>query len=347
MGKIDFSMDYCEGAHPIVLDRLLKTNMEQTPGYGYDSYCQEAADIIKTMCGNESLAVHFLVGGTQTNLIAITAALRPHQCAIAPSSGHISTSETGAIEAAGHKIITVPEENGKITADQIRQVCDEYRNSESKVHITQPKLVFLTHATEYGTIYKRMELQAISDVCKENNLYLYIDGARLGYGLCAEDSDLDLPFIAKCCDMFYIGGTKQGLLFGEALIIKNEKISEDFRSIMKQRGGLLAKGRLLGLQFTALLENDLYFDLSRHANKMAQEIRNRLSQKGIRFFVENTTNQIFAIFPHEALEKFQQKYIFDVKNKAEGGSSIVRICTSWATVEENVQRLISCLQHEL
>lgn len=337
---IEFASDYSEGAHPKILEKIIQTNMIQTPGYGNDIFCEKASDIIKNKCEHSDVSVYFLVGGTQANLIAIASALRPHQCVLAPETGHICVQETGAIEAIGHKIITLPHTNGKITADQIRKKCDKYWNDKGRMHITQPKLVFITHSTELGTIYKRSELQEISNTCKEYNLYLYLDGARLGYGLYAEDSDMDLPFITKCCDAFYIGGTKQGTLFGEAMIIKNPELDSDFKSIMKQKGGLLAKGRLLGLQFIALLEDDLYTRLSKHANKMASLIRNALLKNNIKFFIDNTTNQLFPIINKSALEKLRKEYSFTFWDKKDEMSSIIRICTSWATTEENVQKFI-------
>ncbi|MDR1436379.1 MAG: aminotransferase class I/II-fold pyridoxal phosphate-dependent enzyme [Puniceicoccales bacterium] len=338
---IEFSGDYSEGAHPRLLNRLVETNMEQTFGYGRDRYCAEAVKTIRKACQNDDVDVHMVVGGTLANTIAIAAALRPHQGVIAPVSAHINVQETGSIEAAGHKILTIPGENGKITAAQIDKVCEEYLENNGNVHVVQPKMVCLTHATEYGTIYGRKELQVISDVCRKRDLYLYIDGARIGYGVAAVDSDMDLPFIAKCCDVFCIGGSKQGAFFGEAVVVKNKYIADGFRQVMKQRGGLLAKGRLLGIQFHELLVDGLYFELSRHANKMAASIRGCLQANGIKFFVENTTNLLFPILPDNLYGELSKKYSLTYCGRHDDKSSIVRIATSWATTERNVQLLNS------
>ncbi|MDR3285399.1 MAG: aminotransferase class I/II-fold pyridoxal phosphate-dependent enzyme [Holosporales bacterium] len=342
--KIEFSSDYNEGAHPRLLDKLIETNMVQTHGYGSDPYCEEAYEVIKKLCGNKDLDIHMIVGGTLTNLIVIKAALRPHQCVLSPSNGHIHVQETGSIEATGHKISILSGKDGKITASQIDEACNEYWNNEGIVHLTQPKLVYITHPTEFGTLYKKAELQAISDVCKKRNLYLYMDGARLGYGLAAKENDTDLKFITECCDVFYIGGNKQGALFGEAVVIRNKTIAEDFRPIMKQCGGLLAKGRLLGIQFTELLKDGLYLELSVHANKMAEIIRSSLKRIGIKFFVENTTNLLFPILPDSILEELSKDYSLTYYKRWDEKSSVIRIATSWATTEENANKLAADLE---
>lgn len=341
---IRFECDYSEGAHPDVIKKLCETNMEQTAGYGQDPYCGKAAAIIRRICGREDVDVHFLVGGTQVNLTVLSAALRPHQGAIAAVTGHINTHESGAIEATGHKVLAVPGIDGKLTAEIIQQLCDAHYADSSREHTVQPKLVYLSNPTEIGTIYTRQELQAISKTCRNNGLFLYMDGARLGSALCADENDLDLPEIARLCDAFYIGGTKNGALFGEALIIGNESLKEDFRYIIKQKGGMLAKGRLIGVQFIALLENGLYMDIARHANNMAKLIKAACRQKGCRFLIESPTNQQFPILPNGVLDQLSKKYSYTFWQAMGDGSSAVRFCTSWATDEKAVRELAADIE---
>lgn len=340
-----FNSDYNEGAHPKVLDKLIATNMVQTPGYSTDNYSEQAREFIKQKCQDDTLAVHFLVGGTQTNLTFIAAALRPHQGVIAANTGHISEHETGAIEATGHKVIELASNNGsydgKLTAEQVEQYYLAHINDENHEHIVQPKLVYISNPTEFGTIYSKAELQALSVICQKHNLLLYMDGARLGYGLTALGNDLELPLIAKYCDAFYIGGTKVGALFGEALVIRNEKIKEDFRYIMKQRGALLAKGRLLGVQFSALFEDDLYFQISTHANKLAHKIKLALQALNIPFLVETPTNQQFPIIHNDKLAIISKQYGYSLWKKIDDNYSCVRFCTSWATREQDVDKFIN------
>ncbi len=287
---IRLNCDYSEGAHINILNKLIETNMEQTPGYGEDIYCKQAAALIKDLCKQEKADIHFLVGGTQANLTIIPAALRPHQCVICADSGHINVHETGAIEACGHKVIGLDSKDGKITAKQISAFYHNHHDDETHEHITQPKMVYISNPTELGTIYYKKELEEISKVCRDHGLYLFMDGARLGYGLCAEDNDLDLSDIARLCDVFYIGGTKVGALFGEAVVITSDALKEDFRYIIKQKGGLLAKGRLLGIQFTELFKDGLYFKLASHANRLAVMIKNAFTEKGCSFLVDSCTN---------------------------------------------------------
>ena len=270
-----FNCDYLEGAHPRILDALIKTNMEQTVGYGCDEYCDKARECIKKLCGDSSVAVHFLVGGTQTNMTVISAALRPHQGVMSAETGHINCHETGAIEATGHKVITLPTENGKIKAEDIDSYVERYRADDAWEHVVQPKMVYISHPTETGTLYSKEELTQISEACRRNGLYLFLDGARLGYALACKENDLDLPAITALTDVFYIGGTKVGLLFGEALVVKNPILQDDFRCIIKQKGGMLAKGRLLGVQFYEMFRDGLYFEISEHAMKMAQKRAHR------------------------------------------------------------------------
>lgn len=336
---IYFNNDYSEGAHPKILEKLIETNREQTSGYGQDEYCQKAAEKIKELCGDQALDVHFLVGGTQTNLTVIAASLRTYQGVIGAETSHINVHETGAIEACGHKVLTLPSEDGKITAEQIENLYQSHINDESHEHIVCPKMVYISQPTELGTLYTKAELQEISNVCHKNKLFLYVDGARLGYGLVAKGNDVTLRDIAEFTDVFYIGGTKVGALFGEAVVIKNEFIKEDFRYVMKQKGGMLAKGRLLGIQFLTLFENNLYMELSEHADRMADALRETFDECKIPYLVENTTNQIFPILPDKVLDALREKYTFSYMNRVDEKYSAVRFCTSWATKTEDVEQL--------
>ncbi len=338
---IRFNCDYSEGAHPVILEKLAQTNLEQTPGYGQDTYCRQAAELIKTLCQTPDAEVHFLCGGTQTNLTVIAAMLRPYQCVISPTSGHINVHEAGAIEATGHHILAVPETDGKITAEQIARVCQAHWQDDNPEFAPQPKLVYLSFPTEYGTLYSKKELSDIRRVCDEHNLYLFIDGARLGYGLTAAGNDISLPELAACCDAFYIGGTKLGALLGEAVVIVNPKLQKDFRYFMKQKGAILAKGRLLGIQFLGLFENNLYFKLAEHANKMAMLIRQACLDAGWKMLYDSPTNQQFPILPQTALKELEQDYAFAHIKPMDRGHAAIRICTSWATREEDVRQLLA------
>ncbi|MDD3141565.1 MAG: low specificity L-threonine aldolase [Lachnospiraceae bacterium] len=337
---IRFNCDYSEGAHPRILERLIETNMEQTPGYGEDEYCRVAAQIVKKLCGREDCDVHFMIGGTQTNLTVISAALRPHQCVIAAKSGHIAIHETGAIEATGHKVMELEGHNGKICAEQVKTICQRHWMDESHEHIAQPKLVYISNPTELGTIYSKAELLELRAVCDEYELYLFMDGARLGYGLVAQDNDLDLPTIATLCDVFYIGGTKLGAFFGEALVIGNIQLQKDFRYIIKQKGGMLAKGRLLGIQFEELLGTGLYFDIAKHAVEMAMLIKEGLQKAGIPLYIDSSTNQQFVIMPNVKLEQWKNKYTYSMEHAYDEKHTVVRLCTSWATKQEDVLKLV-------
>ncbi len=342
--KIMFQCDYTEGAHPKIMERLLETNMEQTAGYGEDRHCEAAAEKIRKACEDESLAVHFLVGGTQTNLTVIAAALRPHQGVLCAETGHINVHETGAIEACGHKVLGLPGEDGKITAAQVREACEAHRTNESFEHMVQPGMVYLSNPTELGTIYSAGELKEIYEACREYGIYLFLDGARLGYGLTAPDNDLTLSVLAKYTDVFYIGGTKVGALFGEAVVISNEVLKKDFRYLIKQRGGMLAKGRLLGIQFDALFTDNLYFEISRKAVEQAEGIREVMTAKGYAFVAPNHTNQIFVTMPDAHLKKISEKFAYSYDCRMDENNSCVRFCTSWATKDENVDALCSALE---
>jgi threonine aldolase len=341
---IRFNCDYSEGAHPRILEKLAMTNYEQTEGYGEDNYCKEAIRLIKEKCDRQDIDVHFFVGGTQTNLTVISAALRPHQGVISAASGHINVHESGAIEATGHKVLTLSSSDGKLTDKQIQEAYDNHYNDVTHEHMVQPKLVYISNPTEIGSIYTKSELTAISETCRRNNLILYMDGARLGYALCAEGNDLDLPTISRLCDAFYIGGTKLGALFGEALVISNEALKPDFRYLIKQKGGLLAKGRLLGIQFIALFEDDLYFKMAKHANEMAELIKEACIKKGYPFLNLSTTNQQFPIIPDKVLEKLKENYGYSYWERVDEKHSAIRFCTSWATEKDAVLSLIADIE---
>lgn len=336
---IYFNNDYSEGAHPKILERLAETNMEQTSGYGQDEYCMKAAEKIKELCGNKELDVHFLVGGTQTNLTVIAATLRTFQGVIGAETAHINVHETGAIEACGHKVLALPSADGKITAKQIDDCYQAHINDESHEHTVCPKMVYISQPTELGTLYTKAELQEISSVCRKNKLFLFVDGARLGYGLSAKGNDVTLRDMAEYTDVFYIGGTKVGALFGEAVVIKNDCIKEDFRYVMKQKGGMLAKGRLLGIQFLTLFEDNLYMELAEYADRMADRLREVFDELKVAYLVENTTNQIFPILPDKILQELKEKFAFSYMNRVDVEHSAVRFCTSWATMEESVAAL--------
>lgn len=322
-----FNCDYSEGAHANILHRLAVTNLEQTAGYGEDSYCDQARKLIAGLCNRDDLDIHFLVGGTQTNFTMIAAALRPHQCVLCADTGHINVHESGAVEACGHKVAGLPSPDGKLTARQIADAWHAHWDDETHEHMPQPKMVYISHPTELGTIYSRQELQEISDICGEKNLYLYLDGARLGYGLCDASNDLDLPTIAALCDAFYIGGTKVGALFGEALVLHNDSLKNDFRYIIKQKGGRLAKGRLLGIQFLELLQDGLYFRLASHADTMAVMIREACRAKRLPLPFPSGTNQQFVTMPDSVLDELCKKYGFAYLRREDVGHSTVRFCT--------------------
>ena len=321
---IYFNSDYLEGAHPSIMVRLAETNMVQTVGYGEDEYCEAAREKIKTACQAPEADVHFLVGGTQTNTTVIAAILRPWQGVISAVSGHINCHEAGAIESTGHKV---------------QDYVEWHRNDESTEHIVQPGMVYISHPTEGGTLYTKAELTALYDTCRRYGLPLFIDGARLGYGLMAEESDMTLPEIARLCDVFYIGGTKVGALFGEAVVIMNENLKKDFRFIMKQRGGRMAKGRLLGVQFDTLFTDDLYFTISRHAIEMAHQIRDIFVSAGYPLLFDSPTNQQYPIMSDDELAILGKSFGYEYWERVDETHSGVRFCASWATKQEHVDAL--------
>lgn len=337
---IRFESDYTQGAVPEIIEKLVETNLEQTAGYGTDKYCLSAADKIRKEIKNEKADVHFLVGGTQTNYTFIASVLRAHQGVISASTGHINVHESGSVEAVGHKVLALPSEDGKITACQIEKTVKDHYADPTFEHTVQPKLVYISFPTENGTIYSKKELTDIYNVCKENDLILFIDGARLGYGLASEKNDLTLSELAERCDAFYVGGTKVGALFGEALVITNDLYKKDFRYVEKQKGAMLAKGRLLGIQFDVLFTDGLYHKISRHAVSLAIRIREAFEEKGIEFLYDSYTNQQFPILTDEQLKKLDEHFVYSFWAK-KGNKTAVRFCTSWATKEEDADFLIS------
>lgn len=341
---IRFECDYLEGAHPKILQALMETNSMQTPGYGVDAYCEEARALIKNKCQNKKCDVHFLVGGTQVNKTVIASILRPHQGVICAETGHINVHETGAIENTGHKVLPLASEDGKLTASQIEACYKAHIEDATSEHMVQPGMVYISHPTENGTLYSKSELIAISKVCHEYGLPLFLDGARLGYGLTAEGADIFLEDLAALCDVFYIGGTKVGMLFGEAVVITQEILKKDFRYMIKQQGGMLAKGRLLGIQFKALLEDDTYFAIAEKANKQAMQIKKVFMETGHRFLFDSFTNQQFPILSNQEIEVLQKDYAFSFWRKIDETHSAVRFCTSWATEDEQVEKLITSIQ---
>ncbi len=337
---IRFESDYLEGAVPEIMSRLIETNYEQTAGYGADPYCRAAREKIKLECNAFDADVHFLVGGTQANLTVISAALRPHQGVMAAETAHVEVHETGAVEATGHKVVTLPTADGKINAADVRDFVLRHRADESFEHIVQPAMVYISQPTELGTVYTLSELEALSGVCRELGLLLFADGARLSCALACEGTPT-LPELARLCDVFYIGGTKHGALFGEAVVIINEALKKDFRYIIKQRGGMFAKGRLLGLQFDTLFTDGLYYRIGRREVAQAARLRAALEAKGIAFACPSPTNQLFPILSREQLDALSGKYSFFVQSPLPGGGAVVRFCTSWASKESDIDALIS------
>lgn len=337
----NFFNDYSEGAHPRILDALRDTNSSQEMGYGEDRFCREAAQHIQAAINRPDAAVHFVSGGTQANLVVLAALLRPYESIIAPDTAHITIHEAGAIEATGHKIHSVPHMDGKLRPEQIRDVCEKHTDE----HMVKPKAVFLSQATELGTIYTTQELEDIRTVCTECHLYLYLDGARVGSALAAMGSTTNLADIARLTDVFYIGGTKNGALFGEAIVICNQDLQQDFRYHLKQRGALLAKGRAVGVQFRELFTQDLYLELARHANDMAGQLAEGLRTAGCRFLALPQTNQIFPILPNAAIDRLKNMYGFYVWSRIDETHSSIRLVTSWATPFEAVEQFLTDAQN--
>ena len=340
---INFESDYTEGCIPEILQALTETNLEQTTGYGLDPHCLNAAKLIRKACNKRSADVHFLVGGTQTNLTVISSILRPYQGVICADSGHINTHETGSIEATGHKCLALPSKDGKISAAQIEEAVQLQKNDETAEHTVQIGMVYISWPTESGTLYSKKELTAISDVCRRYHLPLFLDGARLGYGLVSKKCDLTMAEIADLTDVFYIGGTKVGALFGEAVVITNKNLKEGFRCQMKQRGAMLAKGRMLGIQFEELFREDRYFKISKNAAECAEMLTAALRKKGYKFMYTPETNQLFPIMTNDKIAELRKEFAFHTFGAVDKERSVVRFVTSFLTKKEYVEKLISAL----
>ena len=338
--KAFFMNDYGEGAHPLVMRRLMETNMEHTCGYGLDEYSLRAADLIRKKCGQPQAQVHMMTGGTSANIIALAAFLRPYEAAICAPTGHINVHETGALEATGHKILTCGAKDGKVIPRSVAEVCARHTDE----HMVFPKLLYISQPTEIGTVYSLSELKELRRVCDENGLILVVDGARLGSALTSAECDMTLSDLAALADCFYIGGTKNGLLFGEAMVIVNPALQANFRYMIKHNGGMMAKGRLCGVMFLTALENDDYFEWARHANAMADIVREGMEKGGIPFYQRTTTNQIFAVLTQEQNEALEQGFSYEQWEKLDGGKVAVRFVTSWATSEEDAHKLADALE---
>ncbi len=340
--KISFASDYQEGAHPQIIDALIRTNLIKTAGYGTDEFCQSARNKIRTACNAPNAEVHFLVGGTQTNAVVINAALKSYEGVIAAASGHISIHEAGAIEFGGHKVLTLPHIHGKISANKIRELIENFEGDDNRAHMVKPALVYISQPTEYGTLYSLNELENISAVCREKNLPLYLDGARLAYALATSQNDVTLADIARLCKIFYIGGTKCGAYFGEAVVMRKNFIPHFF-TIMKQHGALLAKGRILGLQFDTLFTDNLYMEIGAPAIKAADKIRAALKNRGYELYFDTPTNQIFVVLDDKNLARLSNAVEFSFWEKLSPDKTVIRLATSWATQDSDVENLIKRL----
>lgn len=336
---LSFESDYIQGAHEKILQRLIETNMEALPGYGSDKYCESAKEKIRQACACEEAEIFFLTGGTQTNEIIISTMLAPYEGVIAAKTGHVSVHEAGAIEHTGHKVLELPQHDGKLDAKEVKQYLEIYWADGNHEHMVFPGMVYISHPTEYGTLYTKAELEALADVCRSYQIPLFLDGARLGYGLMSNDTDVTLSMIAECCDVFYIGGTKVGALCGEAVVFPKRNMPKHFLTMVKQNGALLAKGRLLGVQFDTLFTDGLYYEISKHAIKMAEDLKRLFREKGYRFYLDSPTNQQFIILEDSQMQKLQQEVAFSFWEKYDESHTVVRFATSWATTEEDIERL--------
>lgn len=335
-----FVSDYMEGAHPMILKKLMETNMEKTDGYGLDPYTESAKEKIRLAADAPDAEIYFLIGGTQTNETVISSVLRPYEGVLSADTGHVNTHEAGAIEHGGHKVLTIAGREGKLSAESIRLWMEKFLADANHEHEVAPGMVYLSHPTEYGTLYSREELEAIRNVCLKYDLKLFLDGARLGYALGAEGTDLSLKDIAALTDVFYIGGTKVGALFGEAVVFPKPGLVPHFYTITKQHGAMLAKGRITGLQFDVLFTDRLYLQLGAHAVRQAARIREALLKKGYELYIDSPTNQIFPIVSKEKAEELKKQVQYGFMEELEDGRLVIRFCTSWATRPEDVDELI-------
>lgn len=340
---LNLSSDYVEGAHPKILEALIRTNLEQLPGYETDVYCQQAEQKIREACGNPDAQVFFLVGGTQTNETVIATMLRPYEGVLCAHTGHIAVHESGAVEYTGHKAITLPGKDGKITAEQVRNYVQAFYADSSYDHMVFPGMVYISHPTEYGTLYSLEELKALSTVCRDFHLPLFMDGARLGYGLMSRHTDVTLQEIANLCDVFYIGGTKVGALCGEAVVFQKAAAPAHFITMVKQHGAMLAKGRLLGVQFDTLFTDHLYEDISLHAIEMAEKLKAILHKHNVPFFLETPTNQQFVTLTNQQVAYLSKQMLFSIWEPVDEGHTAIRLCTSWATDDAKLEELDALL----
>lgn len=340
---LHFDCDYMEGAHPEVMRRLVETNLEQTPGYGCDPYTARACELIRRECGAPDAEVHLLVGGTQTNATVIDGVLRRHEGVLAAESGHINVHEAGAIEAAGHKVLVLPQHDGKVRATDVERYLDTFYRDETCDHMVFPGMLYVSHPTEFGTLYSLQEMEELHDVCHRHHIPLYLDGARLSYALAAEENTLTLRDIARLCDIFYIGGTKTGTLFGEAVVVTRPELLPHFFTLVKQHGALLAKGRLLGIQFETLFTDGLYLRIARQAITTAHRLKAALLAKGYRMAIDSPTNQQFFILPNDEIDRLSQFATFELWGPRGERESTVRFVTSWATREQQIDQLIARL----
>lgn len=336
----NFKNDYSEGAHPSILKKLMETNLVQQLGYGEDEYSAKAKELIKQKVNNPEASIYFVSGGTQTNLLVISTLLQAHEAVISARTGHVFSHETGAIEATGHRVITIDTSDGKIGPLDIEKVLSEY---SLRPHVVKPKMVYISNSTEIGTIYGKDELVALAEFCESHDLLLFLDGARLAQALTAENNDLTLADVARLTDVFYIGGTKNGALLGEAIVFNKPGLAPEFDYLLKQKGALLAKGRVLGIQFLELFKDDLYFDLGRYANRMAMKLFSALKKKGYSFLTDSMTNQIFPILPKELITRLSEKYLFYEWSVIDDRHSVIRLITSWSTDEKAVDQFIEDL----
>lgn len=340
---IRFESDYSEGCIPEILEALSLTNTEQTPGYGMDGHCKNAKKLIKKACKNETVDVHFLVGGTQANATIIAASLRPYQGVICAETGHINVHETGAVEATGHKCLAIPSKDGKIYAKDVEKMILDQKNDASAEHIVQPGMIYISFPTETGTLYSKKELMALSKVSKKYKVPLFVDGARMGYGLMSKSNDLTLNDFTKYSDVFYIGGTKVGALFGEAVVICNEALKKDFRYSIKQHGGMLAKGRLLGIQFETLFKNNTYFEISKKTARQAEKLALAFKKKGYKFFYQPQSNQLFPIISNKKAAELRKQFTFLDFGVVDKNHKVCRFVISFMTKDENIDALIQAL----
>ena len=343
VSSLYFASDYMEGAHPAIMQKLVETNLEKTVGYGLDPYTESAKEKIRTACNAPDADIYLLVGGTQTNATVIDALLKSYQGVVAAETGHIATHESGAIEFGGHKVLTLPQKDGKIRAAQIEKMVKDFYDDANYEHMVIPGMVYISQPTEYGTLYSKEELTEISKVCRANHLPLYVDGARLAYALASPENDVTLSDLAELCDAFYIGGTKCGALFGEAVVIPQKGLIPHFFTIIKQHGALLAKGRIAGIQFDELFTDRLYERIGKPAIDAAEQIKEALKKFGYKLALDTPTNQIFCIVSNEVMKKIAQDVEFGFWEKYDETHSVIRFATSWATTMEDTQKLIRLL----